>query len=92
MKYEYDWDLTEVLKVVGDEQIIGIEAPLWSEMLNTIKDIEFMTFPRLMGIAEIGWSSKEGRDWGEYKERLAAFRKLLEMKTINFYESDEVDW
>jgi len=37
-----------------------VEAPLWSETLTSLEDIEFMAFPRVLGIAEIGWTRKPG--------------------------------
>ena len=51
---------------------MGVEAPLWSETLRTLDEIEYMVFPRLPGIAEIGWSPADGRAWDEYRTRLAA--------------------
>ena len=44
------------------ENIIGVEAPLWSETLVTIDDIEYMAFPRLPGYAEMGWSPQAAPD------------------------------
>ena len=32
---------------------------------------EYMIFPRLISIAEIGWSKAADRDWNEYRVRLA---------------------
>ena len=54
-----------------EQSILGPEAPLWSETLEDIDDIEFMAFPRMAGIAEIGWSPAAGRSWQEYRPRLA---------------------
>lgn len=92
VKDAYDWEPTDELEGVKENQVFGVEAPLWSEMLHTIKDIEFMTFPRLIGIAEIGWSSKDGRNWEEYKVRLASHEEILTGKSINFYKSKLIDW
>ncbi len=69
----------------------GIEAPLWTETLITMKDIEYMAFPRLPGIAELAWSPK-GQNWEEYRQRLAAHGKRMEAMGINFYKSPDVDW
>ena len=52
----YDWDPARVLDGVGDDQVLGIEAPLWTETVATIEDAEFLAFPRLGALAEIGWS------------------------------------
>lgn len=47
--------VASTLPAVTDDNIIGVEAPLWSETLLTIQDCEFQTFPRLVATAEIGW-------------------------------------
>ncbi|HEX7394624.1 MAG TPA: family 20 glycosylhydrolase, partial [Anaerolineaceae bacterium] len=72
--------------------ILGIEAPLWSETLRTIKDIEYMAFPRLPGLAELGWSPLAGRNWNEYRLRLGAAGERLTAMDVNFYRAPEVDF
>lgn len=88
----YVWDPINILPGVAEENVLGIEAPLWSETLEDIKDIEFMAFPRLPGYAEIGWSPAEGRSWEEYRLRLAAHGPRFEAMEINFYRSPQVPW
>ncbi len=63
-----------------------------AETLTTIADIEYMAFPRLAGIAEIGWSPKGTHAWGAYRERLAAQAPRWEALGINFYRAPEVPW
>ena len=67
------------------------EAPLWTETLEDIDDIEFMAFPRMAGIAEIGWSPADGRSWQEYRPRLAQQGRGGTM-SVNYYRSPEVAW
>ncbi len=88
----YAWDPINILPGVLEENVLGVEAPLWSETLEDIKDIEFMAFPRLPGHAEIGWSPAEGRSWEEYRLRLAAHGPRFEAMEINFYRSPQVPW
>jgi hexosaminidase len=86
----YDWD--PVSDRIPESSVMGIEAPLWSETLRTIKDIEFMAFPRLPGHAEIGWSPRAGRNWEEYRQRLGTHGARLEALGINYYRSPQVPW
>ena len=51
-----------------------------------------MFFPRLIGIAAIGWSPRTGRNWNEYRARLGAQAKRLDELGINYYRSAEVPW
>ncbi len=40
-----------------EAQVLGIEAPLWTEWLPTAADMERMLFPRLLAVAERAWQS-----------------------------------
>ena len=86
----YDWDPTYY--GVPADQVEGVEAPLFSETLNTMGDIEQMAFPRLPGIAEIGWSPQSTHDWSSYRLRLAAQAPRWEAMKLNFYRAPEVSW
>jgi hexosaminidase len=51
-----------------------------------------MVFPRLPGIAEIGWSPSAGRSWSEYKVRLGKQGERFNAMGINYYQSKKVPW
>ena len=88
----YGWDPAALVEGLLPERVLGLEAPLWSETLETLADVEFMAFPRLAGYAEIGWSPAEGRGWDEYRLRLGAHGPRLAAMAVNFYHSPEVPW
>jgi hexosaminidase len=88
----YNWDPSKQLPGVSEGDILGVEAPLWTETIETLEAIEYMVFPRLLGVAEIGWSSEKARGWEEYKVRLGAHGPRLKAMAVNFYASPEVPW
>jgi hexosaminidase len=88
----YTWDPATQVPGLPTSAILGVEAPLWSETLRTLADVQFMAFPRLAGLAEIGWSPAEGRDWDEYRIRLGAHGPRLAAMGVNFYRSPLVLW
>ena len=88
----YSWDPADVLPGIGDEQLLGVEAPLWSETLETIDDIEYMAFPRLAAIAELAWSPREGHDVDDFLDRLPAFGAHLDALGIRYFRAPGVDW
>ena len=47
------WDPATQVEGVGEAEVIGVEACLWSETLETYHDVEEMAFPRLVGIAGV---------------------------------------
>ncbi len=91
VKDAYSWDPAKIIRGLPESSILGLEAPLWSETLLTLQDIEYMAFPRILGYAELGWSPAGG-SWDEYKLRLAAQGPRLAAMGINYYASPQVPW
>ncbi|BCJ51744.1 beta-N-acetylhexosaminidase [Actinoplanes sp. NBRC 14428] len=88
----YGWDPAERLPGVGEESVLGVEAPLWSETLRSLADVQTMTFPRLPAIAEIGWSRREHRDWESFRRRLAACGPRWRAQGVAFHPAPEIPW
>jgi hexosaminidase len=90
----YDWDPGTYLADAGvsPDAVLGVEAPLWTETLSTNDDLEAMAFPRLPGIAELGWSPASTHDWDTYKVRLAAQGPRMSALGIDYYRSPLVPW
>ena len=88
------WEPTDVIPGVGEAQILGVEAPLWTETLTTIDEVEFMAFPRIAAIAEIAWSSRREASTrlDDLAPRLAAFGRRLHIAGVSFHRSPEVEW
>jgi hexosaminidase len=87
----YDWDPATLIEGVSEGDVLGVEAPLWGETITDIRDAEFMSFPRLAGVAEIGWSPA-GRSWDEYRVRLAAHGEMWDAMRVTFHRSPEIPW
>jgi hexosaminidase len=92
VKRSYDWDPAEVAAGVPEEAILGVEAPLWSETVANIRDVEFLAFPRLAAIAELGWSRQEDRKWNDFRVRLGNQGPRWTALGINFYRAPEIPW
>ena len=88
----YTWDPATLIPGANKENILGVEAALWTETITTMDEIEYMVFPRLPGLAEIGWTAPSSRNWDDYKERLGKQGKRFKAMGINFYESKLVPW
>jgi hexosaminidase len=88
----YAWEPTRQVLGVGAGAVLGVEAPLWSETVQSMADAEYLAFPRLIGIAEIGWSPLRGRSWPDYRTRLGAQGPLLDALGVHYYRSPDVPW
>lgn len=54
--------------------------------------LESMTFPRLAGLAQLGWSPKRDHNLEDYLVQLAAQGPRWQFAKTNFYRSPEVAW
>ncbi len=88
----YSWTPELYAKNVPREAILGVEAPLWSETISTMEELEYLAFPRLLGIAEIGWTETSKRSWEDYKTRLSGQIPYFRRRNIQFYPSRQVPW
>ena len=92
VKDAYDWDPATIAKDIPESALIGVEAPVWTETLATMRDVEYMAFPRLPAIAEVAWSPADARRWDDFKVRLGAHGPRFTALGINFYRAPSVPW
>ena len=90
LRQAYDWDPAALVPGVGEDAILGVEAPLWTETVTDRAAIEFMTFPRLAAIAEVGWSVR--REWESFRARLAGHGPRWEAMGVRYFPAPEVSW
>jgi hexosaminidase len=92
IKTAYDWDPSTLVPGASEMAILGVEAPLWSETVANMRDVEFLLLPRLAAIAEVGWSPAQGHNWEDFRLRLGAQAPRWTALGINFYRAPEVPW
>lgn len=83
--YEYP----EIPADVADEQsrrILGMQASLWTETIQTKARADFMAFPRLTAIAEAAWSDAANKDYECYRKRLRAMLNRYDVLDINYFD------
>jgi hexosaminidase len=80
LKDVYDFDaapaaLTEAQRA----HILGLQANSFTEHMRTDERLEKMTFPRLIAVAENGWTPEAGRSWDSFAARLPAETARLDV-------------
>lgn len=88
----YGWDPATFLPGVTESDIVGVEAPLWAETIRNLTAAQYLAFPRLPAIAEIGWTPAAQREWESFRYRLAAQAPRWRILGINYYRSPQVPW
>ncbi|MDQ2661001.1 MAG: beta-N-acetylhexosaminidase [Actinomycetota bacterium] len=91
----YAWDPTDIVPGLAEAQILGVEAPIWTETLSSMSEVEFMAFPRIAAIAEIAWSPAAGsgsRDHQAFAKRVAGLGAHLDALGVHYHRVNGVPW
>ena len=64
--------------------ILGPQANLWTEYIPSLKQAEYMSFPRLCALAEVAWSPANERNWDDFFRRLQAHLQRLDRLGVNY--------
>ena len=69
-----------------EDQILGMQFTLWTERIADGKRLDFMTFPRLIALAESAWTSSKEKDWSRFCMRLPSFLEYLKEQGIYYFD------
>lgn len=64
--------------------ILGLEGNLWSERVPNQDRLDFQVYPRLCALAEVAWSPKELRDWGNFSKRMEVHFRRLDILGVKY--------
>lgn len=88
----YDWEPTSIVADLPAEAILGVEAPLWSETLTSLADIDQLLFPRAAAIAEVAWSQADDREWTSFCERVVRLGTVWDAAGWGGHRPAEIAW
>jgi hexosaminidase len=69
--------------------ILGLQANFWSHIDREPEKVDRQLFPRLLAIAERGWSAKEAVDWADFSRRLRYHLAQLDRLGVR-YNTDPI--
>ncbi|RYU92969.1 glycoside hydrolase family 20 protein [Emticicia agri] len=69
------------------KHILGIQANLWTEYIQTPEQAEYMLYPRASAIAETGWTSARLKDYDDFTTRLKIHFERLKYLAVNYAKS-----
>jgi len=78
--YEFD----PVPAGVDPKFIKGGQANLWTEQVYTLRQAEYMTWPRGMAIAESVWSPNAKKNWNTFFPKVEQHFKRLDLAEIKY--------
>ncbi|WP_221390197.1 beta-N-acetylhexosaminidase [Dyadobacter sp. NIV53] len=82
----YSFDPTpDVLTPEQGKHILGVQGNIWTEYILTPQYLEYMVFPRGVAVAEVGWTTKENKNFDDFRKRLEVHKKRLDYLGVNYY-------
>ncbi|MFY7742008.1 MAG: family 20 glycosylhydrolase [Flavobacterium sp.] len=81
--YSYNPIPTELTEAES-AYILGAQANLWTEYIDTINQVEYMLFPRITAIAEVVWGTSNPENYKAFEDRVVHHMKGWKQKNINF--------
>ncbi len=81
--YSYN-PVPSVLDAAKQHHIRGVQANVWTEYLRGSEKVEYMVFPRLLAMAEVGWTPQAQRQFADFEQRLDAHYPRLSAQKIGY--------
>lgn len=92
----YGWEPTEVVPGIGETEILGLEAPVFTETIVDLDALRSMAFPRMAALAELAWSPRPAadaqRDLDGFRERLVGLARRWDADGVRYERVPGVDW
>lgn len=88
------YDTEPVFKELDEQaaqNVIGVEAPLWSEWVPNRARLDYQAFPRLVALAEIAWTQSAHKSYADFRGRWAVFRKHFDALDIRYAPDTDVE-
>lgn len=71
------------LKGEYKENILGVEAPIWTEWVPNRERLDFQVFPRALAISESGWTNPNNKNYDDFINRLDYIVEMLKGMGVN---------
>lgn len=80
--YQYE-PVPAELPSAAAQYVLGSQGQLWTEYIATGQQLDYQAFPRLCALAEVLWSGREQRNYGDFCDRLQTHQRLFKRLGIN---------
>ncbi len=64
--------------------VLGAQGNVWTEYMQTEKQVEYMAFPRMIALSEVVWSEAVNKNYNSFKKRLIEYQKRLDLLDVNY--------
>jgi hexosaminidase len=99
--FDYTYDTTPTQKVYSynpaegftaamARHILGVEACMWTHIAVTDRAIDYQIYPRMLALAEVGWSPQQDREWSGFDARLMSQFPRLRSLGVTYHDPQAV--
>ena len=81
--YEFQ-PLPEELTPEQLKHIIGVQANIWTEYIDSFSHVQYMAMPRMDALAELQWNNPKERDFDAFVERCRRMAQLYDHYHYNY--------
>ncbi len=83
--YSYN-PIPDTLAAMGkSDYILGVQGNTWSEYMYDEAKRDYMIFPRILAVAEIGWTNLDRKDYKDFERRIENAYVRLDGHEINYH-------
>lgn len=86
LKKVYSFVPGENMSPANRAHIVGVQANLWTEHVPSAAHAEYMIWPRLLAIAEIGWNGTKEKNYEEFHQRAMSETQYLRVNGVNAFD------
>ena len=76
--------IPEELSEEESKYVLGAQGNVWTEYMQTEKQVEYMAFPRAIALSEVLWSSPKHKNYSDFIHRLEQYQKRLDQLEVNY--------
>jgi len=85
LKMVYDYNpIPKVLTADEAKYILGAQANVWAENIQTVSHLEYMVLPRMLALSEVDWSPENSKNWEGFYQRLQYQFKKFDEQGLNY--------
>ncbi|WP_430972333.1 beta-N-acetylhexosaminidase [Sunxiuqinia rutila] len=88
----YSFSIDQLPVAAKDHDLVlGFQANLWTETVDSVERFDFLLFPRLAAMAESVWSDKGQKDYADFLERLKPHLKQYKEAGLYYFNPFDIN-
>ncbi len=85
MTYSYNPTPDTLVTMNKQQYILGVQGNTWAEYMYTEEKREYMIFPRIIAVAEIGWTNLDKKDYTDFERRILNAYVRLDAHNMGYH-------